>query len=194
MVQSCYDKLAVLPRKGSAILFYSQHPCVYCFELLFTFCNCVFPNFCSSGLLDDNSLHGGCPVLQGQKWAANLWVWNGPRFGQPGAPKPSEKRLFHKDAATNEEDANAVHIQFSNSLHDAVQIYFDGKPWGDVGPGESSNVNSWHTHKWSASIKGSTEMISTFLVDSKNGKAQGFEINMSGGRIEKIDTLGHAGL
>ena len=20
--------------------------------------------------------HGGCPILDGQKWAANLWVWN----------------------------------------------------------------------------------------------------------------------
>ena len=44
LVQKCYNKLAVLPRKGSAILFYSQLP---------------------NGVLDDQSLHGGCPVLQG---------------------------------------------------------------------------------------------------------------------------------
>lgn len=27
------------------------------------------------------SEHGACPVIEGQKWAANLWVWNGPRYG-----------------------------------------------------------------------------------------------------------------
>jgi hypothetical protein len=39
--------------QGDAILFYSQHP---------------------SGLMDPMSQHGGCPVLDGTKWAANLWV------------------------------------------------------------------------------------------------------------------------
>ena len=24
------------------------------------------------------SLHGGCPVEEGVKWAANKWVWNAP--------------------------------------------------------------------------------------------------------------------
>ena len=47
-----------LPRKGDALLFYSQKP---------------------NGELDPMSLHGGCPVVQGQKWAANLWIWNLPR-------------------------------------------------------------------------------------------------------------------
>lgn len=28
-----------------------------------------------------SSEHGACPVIRGQKWAANLWVWNGPRYG-----------------------------------------------------------------------------------------------------------------
>lgn len=26
---------------------------------------------------------GGCPVLHGTKWAANLWVWNRPRWVPP---------------------------------------------------------------------------------------------------------------
>jgi hypothetical protein len=45
----------VRPKKAHAILFYSQNP---------------------SGQHDRNSLHGGCPVLAGTKWAANLWIWN----------------------------------------------------------------------------------------------------------------------
>lgn len=51
--------MAVKPLKAEAVLFYSQHP---------------------DGQVDLASLHGGCPVLQGTKWAANLWVWNGPRM------------------------------------------------------------------------------------------------------------------
>ena len=60
LTRDCYSKFAVTPRKGDAILFYSQK---------------------FGGELDVMSLHGGCPVLEGTKWAANLWVWNGRRYG-----------------------------------------------------------------------------------------------------------------
>ena len=55
MVGQCRSKLAVRPTKAHAVLFYSQHP---------------------DGGLDASSKHGGCPVIKGQKWAANLWIWN----------------------------------------------------------------------------------------------------------------------
>ena len=42
--------------RGTAVLFYDQLP---------------------SGRPDPTSEHGGCPVLNGTKWAANLWVWSG---------------------------------------------------------------------------------------------------------------------
>jgi hypothetical protein len=55
MVRQCEQKTVVYPRKGSALLFYSMDP---------------------FGIEDSLSNHGGCPVLVGQKWAANVWVWN----------------------------------------------------------------------------------------------------------------------
>eukprot|EP00937_MAST-01D_sp_MAST-1D-sp2_P005438 g5438.t1 len=61
LIDRCYTRFAVAPRRGDAILFYSQKP---------------------DGRLDPASLHGACPVLKGTKWAANLWVWNACRFGQ----------------------------------------------------------------------------------------------------------------
>jgi prolyl 4-hydroxylase len=61
LIEKCYTRFAVPPRKGDAILFYSQTP---------------------DGRLDGTSLHGACPVLTGTKWGANLWVWNACRFGQ----------------------------------------------------------------------------------------------------------------
>jgi hypothetical protein len=53
MVADCRSRLVIRPYSARAVLFYSQHP---------------------NGEEDTSSLHGGCPVLEGEKWAANLWV------------------------------------------------------------------------------------------------------------------------
>ena len=47
--------LMVRPRRGEALLFYTQSP---------------------DGALDGRTRHGACPVTGGRKVAANLWVWN----------------------------------------------------------------------------------------------------------------------
>jgi prolyl 4-hydroxylase len=60
MVKQCRTQFSVKPHKGDALLFYSQAP---------------------DGALDERSFHGGCPVLGGTKWAGNVWVWNGCRYG-----------------------------------------------------------------------------------------------------------------
>jgi prolyl 4-hydroxylase len=55
---SCENGLKVKPEAGKVIIFYSLYP---------------------NGNVDENSLHGGCPVIEGKKWAANKWVWNKPK-------------------------------------------------------------------------------------------------------------------
>jgi len=45
----------VLPKRGSAVLFYNQLP---------------------DGQLDPDTEHQGCPVLHGTKYAANIWIWS----------------------------------------------------------------------------------------------------------------------
>lgn len=45
--------VAVKPRKGDALLFFSLHP---------------------DATTDQNSLHAGCPVLEGEKWSATKWI------------------------------------------------------------------------------------------------------------------------
>lgn len=47
------SSLAVRPRKGDALLFWSLKP---------------------DGSLDHSSLHGGCPVIKGEKWSATKWM------------------------------------------------------------------------------------------------------------------------
>ena len=57
MTKKCEDgnSLSVEPTKGAALLFYSLD---------------------QYSIPDKNSLHGGCPVLDGKKYAANVWVWS----------------------------------------------------------------------------------------------------------------------
>ena len=47
--------LALHPGKGGALLFYNLLP---------------------DGNVDDASLHAALPVLAGEKWLANFWVWD----------------------------------------------------------------------------------------------------------------------
>uniref|UniRef100_A0A7S3P366 Fe2OG dioxygenase domain-containing protein n=1 Tax=Amphora coffeiformis TaxID=265554 RepID=A0A7S3P366_9STRA len=72
MVGECQTQFAVKPRAGRAVLFYSQNP---------------------DGSKDGLSLHGACPVLIGDKWAANLWAWNTPRQGFKGSPRKKNVEL-----------------------------------------------------------------------------------------------------
>lgn len=130
MVDDCYSKLAVRPKKGRAILYYSQHP---------------------DGSLDPNSKHGGCPVLQGQKWAANLWVWNkimpfgSSRFGDTKDRKNNKKGLPPDD--------HSIEATFSyRGYRDDVALYWNGRSkMGDFQPPTSSlNINTYDGHAFVA--------------------------------------------
>ena len=50
-----HDGVLVEPRQGKAVLFYHVLP---------------------DGNMDDLSQHGSQPVLEGEKWVANLWIWD----------------------------------------------------------------------------------------------------------------------
>ncbi|GAB4851203.1 Probable prolyl 4-hydroxylase 4 [Ancistrocladus abbreviatus] len=53
-LSECAKKgIAVKPRKGDALLFFSLHP---------------------NATPDTDSLHGGCPVIEGEKWSATKWI------------------------------------------------------------------------------------------------------------------------
>ena len=51
--ENCDIGLKVPPRKGQALVFYSLKP---------------------NGDFDPQSLHGGCPVVKGEKWVATKWI------------------------------------------------------------------------------------------------------------------------
>ena len=52
--------MKVKPVKGTAVLFY---------------------NLLEDGNGDDLALHAALPVIKGEKWLANFWVWDAKRKG-----------------------------------------------------------------------------------------------------------------
>jgi len=147
----CRSKLAVQPAHHKAILFYSQHP---------------------DGKPDQDSLHGACPVLDGTKWGANLWVWNGPRGGYPGAPvnrKVVDNKLKNRKDADNSGPKQLLAV-FTNTGNDPSfsdsELYFQDSFWGKLGHGDPSlSVNTYEGHQWNVKVNGA--VVKTWIIDGR---------------------------
>jgi hypothetical protein len=144
MAHQCIHRFSVKPRKGSAIIFYSQHP---------------------NGTLNYNSLHGGCPVLKGEKWAANLWIWNGPRYILANKMELAGEGYHYKAAGPShnsqlgkrevvKKSNGEFSAKFKNMVGEELEMY-----WVDQGGAETlimkmsgagANVNTFVGHMWRA--------------------------------------------
>jgi hypothetical protein len=149
----CRSKLAVTPMHAKAILFYSQHP---------------------DGRPDQDSLHGACPVLDGTKWGANLWVWNGPRYGYPGAPVNHDV-VEAKQRNTNNQQETSGPKQllaiFTNTGEDPAfthaDLYFQDSFWGKFGHGDPPlSVNTYEGHEWNVMVDG--QVMKTWIIDTRD--------------------------
>jgi 2OG-Fe(II) oxygenase superfamily len=147
MVANCRTKLSVRPHANRAVLFYSQHP---------------------NGEPDPLSFHGGCPVLNGTKLAANLWTWSGIRPEFDGAPL---KRTFREDEikAKSSKQLKAVFRNKNKSpeFNDAQLFYDEEGYFGDIGPNSPPiSVNTYQGHVWNVKDKITKNTLVTFVVDS----------------------------
>ena len=136
MIAECRSRLAVAPKKAEAILFYSQFP---------------------DGMVDRLSIHGGCPVISGQKWAANLWIWNGPRSG-----------FWKKNQETGrleKPDFTVVSASFETTDVEGAELYWETNRWDNLIPGQPIKVNTYPGHKWNVRRDGN--IIKTFVVAGK---------------------------
>jgi len=60
------NRVAMKPKKGDGLLFWSVHP---------------------DGKIDHRAMHTGCPVVRGEKWTATVWVHARPyKWSAPPAP------------------------------------------------------------------------------------------------------------
>ncbi len=154
----CRTRLAIRPNSARAVLFYSQHP---------------------NGVADDASLHGGCPVLQGEKWAANLWVWNTPRegfFGSPLNPNAAKEEIKNTDSPTPQ--YNQVSATFRNTGRDPAfanaELFYDKETfWGKLGHKDPDlGANTFEGHRWDVKVDG--KIVKTWVVDKED--MQVFEV------------------
>lgn len=100
LAAKCATRLAVSLRKAEAVLFYSQRPEGACGDCIYNMgATHPPPPFIvhyhgHTGGRDDRSAHGGCPVVDGVKWAANLRVWNGDKYVAGAGPdQPRDPRF-----------------------------------------------------------------------------------------------------
>eukprot|EP00536_Pseudo-nitzschia_multiseries_P008739 jgi/Psemu1/257491/estExt_Genewise1Plus.C_2280034 len=147
----CRSQLSVRPHSSRAVLFYSQHP---------------------NGAADRDSLHGACPVLNDQKYAANLWVWNTPRQGFEGSPI---KKKFQTVGATVTQENTKISGVFTNSGKDPnmdrAELFYEDTFWGKFGKDDPDlSVNTYDGHVWNVKVDGKT--VKTWVIRQKNGQVQ----------------------
>lgn len=146
MVALCRTRLAIKPHAGRAVLFYSQDP---------------------DGNMDRMAKHGGCPVLKGTKWAANLWVWNTPRSNFKGAPMRDDV-----DPSTlsnnNPQQISAVFVNSGKdpAMVDAV-LYYESQRWGPLLRDQPLRSNTYEGHRWNVRVDDKVVQSWTIGKDQK---------------------------
>lgn len=133
MAEECYSSFSVKPNKGTAVLFYSMTP---------------------NWKTDTKSLHGGCPVLNGIKWGANAWIWNGPRF------------------STHE--VTNIRVRFTNGFNQMGKLFWNKHELITIGAGKFSHHNTYHGHRFRFEIDGKAVWYHT--IDKKDGAEQSIDM------------------
>lgn len=119
------DNLSFPARKGTAIIFYHQS---------------------GDGQMQAEALHGGCPVLSGTKWAANLWVWSGSRWLTAG--------VRYGLNGTSTAEGGPVRIEIRNSLSETAHIFYGETALAKIPPGQTHPFSSYVGHRFNARLAG----------------------------------------
>mmetsp|Transcript_23931 Transcript_23931/g.35018 ORF Transcript_23931/g.35018 Transcript_23931/m.35018 type:complete len:504 (+) Transcript_23931:382-1893(+) len=130
LLNICYEKLAVPPKLGSAALFYSITP---------------------DGRIDHKSIHGACPVVEGTKWGANLWIWNKQRYG---ATRTGGIKRF---------------LDIWNQRDETMYISYEGQPMTTIPGGQRSRMNTFEFHRFQAHLHSHEEKmaVDSYTVQSR---------------------------
>jgi prolyl 4-hydroxylase len=153
MSKQCESRFSVQPKKGSAIFFYSQHP---------------------DGEMDYQSLHGGCPVIVGEKWSANLWVWNAPRYRLALNELMVKEGYAYKAAGKKDDPSRSITIK--NVLGKDLEMYWINTLKGkegqetlslDLPTGASKTLGSFVGHQFKAKVKGTGEFVQKITIGKR---------------------------
>mmetsp|Transcript_7129 Transcript_7129/g.13174 ORF Transcript_7129/g.13174 Transcript_7129/m.13174 type:complete len:584 (+) Transcript_7129:232-1983(+) len=150
--EKCFGRFSVKPAKGRAILFYSLQP---------------------NGRGDSMSMHTGCPVLEGQKWAANLWIWNKDRDFEVD----QKKRVPMTVTFVNRMDETALISWVTNPRH--VQ--------GEIAPNKAIKMSTYDTDSFVFRDETRKYVLAKWTADLKKGEDQVVNIYRGMGEVEGAD-------
>ena len=146
---SSSEALRVKPKTATAVLFYSQR---------------------GDASLDPFTLHGSSPVKEGEKWAANLWVWNRPRDAIDKA-KDSARAQFQVNFI-NKDPTNPVELFWRQNGHTGFNPNLADDPslqkLVTVLAGSNINMNTYPGHVFVAkSIETPVKTLGIFTANKK---------------------------
>ena len=140
------------------------------------------------GTLDKKSKHGGCPVISGTKWAANLWIWNKVRLGYTRAPRKAGAGAYDPTAGigrdrmakgkakgtaqgtaaqSNAPDAPQPKVTFVNVDIPGAQLFYnEDQFYGELPPGAPLRFNSFAGHKWAVKDAWG-KVVGRYTVDAR---------------------------
>ena len=176
-MSSCERGLKVRPKKGAALLWYNMLPHGNGHE----------------GRPDRQSLHGGCDVLAGEKWASNKWVYNhkwdnrdlvdthvegmarrrDEPVRQPAYPTMEELEQATGAGAGDARAPNEIDAAFVNKHDKAVKLFWIGNggeelEMATIAVGGSQPFNTYATHQWVARDIDSGQAVSLQVGSSFN--------------------------
>lgn len=130
LLAKCRTSLSIPVYSLEALLVYTQHP---------------------DGSPDYLTKHGSCPVIQGHKWVATLWVWNGQK----------------DDIAISEDNKNkkelfGVSASFENIDLIGVQLYWEDQLWQELNMGVPAKVNTFAGHRWN--VMRDQEILASWVI------------------------------
>jgi hypothetical protein len=131
----CLKRFTVRPQRLEALIFYVQKP---------------------NGLPDTQALHASCPVIQGQKYLAAMWVWNGPKAGS-----------WTRNVNTGRyEKPNVLAVSASFEVLDLMyaKLYWEDQVWDELWPGRPVKVNTFAGQTWKIMI--GEDIVASWVMNS----------------------------
>jgi hypothetical protein len=116
------------------------------------------------------------PVLKGEKYASNLWVWNTIRDGFEGAPRnPKAKQTTASPTQAEKKVASFVN-KGGNPIYDNAELFFgDDMFWSKLGKGDPAvSVNTYPGHVWMLKVNG--KVVKKWAIDSRSENTLEFQI------------------
>ena len=142
----------------------------------------IFYNLLPNGNVDQHSMHAGCPVEKGQKWAANKWVWNkeanmlGDAF-DPNSPTylaEVDKLFKGKEGEGGDGPAGSMTVTFRNECESTlVTVAYIGEDEADrdapmemmtLQAGHESGLSSFNAHSFLVTAKETGTEVGTYAL------------------------------